>query len=111
MSVTGDTVQAGVKAGLSLLESSLLGAFSVMCLGMAVAAVWLNYKTQNARVADQKAMVDKMEALIREQGQFNTGTTAAIQKLSESEQRQFSVLTGVQSQLQTIISGLMQGKG
>jgi hypothetical protein len=109
MTSSEEAIKAGVKAGLSVAESSVLGAFSVLCLGMAVVSVWLNYKTQNSRVADQKAMVDKMESLLREQGQFNTSTTVAIQKLNENEKQQLQVLTGIQTQLQSIIAGLMRG--
>lgn len=109
MAPPGDAVGVGVKAGLSIIESSLLGSFAVLCLSMAIVSIWLAFKTQNARVADQKQMVDKMEGLIKEQGQFNTTTSAAITKLNENEQAQITLLTGMSTQLQTIVAGLMRG--
>ncbi len=109
MAPPGEVVTVGVKAGLSVLESSLLGAFAILCMFVAMISVWLTFRTQNARVADQKQVVDKMEGLIKEQGQFNTTTSAAITKLNENEQTQNTLLTTLGTHMQTIIAGLMRG--
>ena len=109
MSPPQEVVDVGVKAGLSIIESSILGAFAILCLGIAGVCLWITMRTQNARVADQKAMSEKMEGLIREQGAFNSTTTAAIQKLNENESEQLGKLTGIQMQLSIITSGLMKG--
>lgn len=111
MSPPQEAVDVGVKAGLSIVESSILGAFAMLCLTVAALCLWVTMRTQDSRVADQKAMANKMEGLIREQGTFNSTTTAAIQKLNGSEQEQLQKLAGIQTQLSTITSGLMKGGG
>jgi cell division protein FtsL len=100
-------LDTGVKAGLSIVESSLLGAFAVLCLTVAVFCVVLTFRTQNARVADQKALSEKLEALIEKQADFNTKTTSAIEKLNDSERQQVTLLTELKLQMQNISLGLM----
>ena len=104
-------LDTGVKAGLSIVESSLLGAFAVLCMTLAVFCVWLTFRTQNARISDQKALSEKLEALIEKQADFNTKTTVAIEKLNESERQQVTLLTELKMVMSNISMGLMGGRG
>lgn len=112
-----DATEVGIKAGLTVLESSLLGALAILCLLIGVVGVWLSYRTQNARVADQKKMSGKLEELIREQTQFTTSMTLAIKELDATEKQQVAVLQRIlleqqalKTTMDSIVAGLMSGR-
>lgn len=94
-----EAIKAGAKAGLSIIESSLLGALCILCVAIAAACIWLLYKTQNARVADHKALADKLEAVITRQAELNGKTASAVEKLCEAEKSQAQLLQHIHMML------------
>ena len=56
----GETA-AAVAPVLSTLAQTVLGALVVLAMLMAVTAIYMLVRVQNARVADQKEMSDKLE--------------------------------------------------
>ena len=105
-------IELGVKAGLTVVESSILGAFAILALGVGVAGVWLAFRTQNARVDDQKKLSEKIEALINEQNKLNTSTTLALSQLNSSGQQHNAALGAINTNLtalHTTMSSIMQG--
>lgn len=52
-----------VKPALTLVESSVLGALLLIAVAVAIGAIAMLVKVQTARVADQKSLSNKSEAL------------------------------------------------
>lgn len=73
-----------VKPALSLLESTVLGAVLIIVLGVAITAVVMLIRVQNARVADQKALSDKSEALINKMITAFTDMKSAMEALKST---------------------------
>ena len=83
------------QAGLTVVESSLLGAFAGLCLAIAVVAIIVAWKTQNLRVSDQKKLSDKLEGLYQQQSTCTANTTVALEKLAVVEEKQSSLLEAI----------------
>jgi hypothetical protein len=88
-----EAAEIGTKAGLSVMESGLLGSLSILCLCVGMLGVWIAYRTQNARVADQKLMSDRMESLVQKMSVLTqdlnktfAGMEQAFQSTRESDQ-------------------------
>lgn len=73
-----------VKPALSLLESTVLGAVLIIVLGVAITAVVMLIRVQNARVADQKAMNEKSEALTNKMITAFTDMKGALEGLKST---------------------------
>lgn len=104
-----------VKPALSLLESTVLGAVLIVVLGVAITAVVMLIRVQNSRVADQKAMNDKSEALTNKMITAFTdmkgaleGLKGTLDSLKAAEQETQSVLRNQQQAFNLTL--LMKGQ-
>lgn len=104
-----EVVRTGVKAGLGVVESGLLGAFAVMCLVVSGVCVWQLIRVQNKRVADQKQLNDhmerareKMEGLIEKMTEAFSGHRAALDRLTEAEKAQTETLRDLASKFEGV---------
>jgi hypothetical protein len=109
-----------VKPALTLLDSSVLGAVLVVALVVATGAITALVRVQNARVADQKALSDKSEALMNKMITAFTdmrGTLeslkAVLDSLKDSEQETQKVLNAQQRsfELTLLMRGVEQPRG
>lgn len=73
-----------VKPALSTLESTVLGAGLILAVVVAFAAVIMLVRVQNARVADQKALSDKSEALMNKMITAFTDMRGALESLKST---------------------------
>lgn len=110
--------KAAVQAGLTLLESSLVGAFSILSLAVGVTGVWLAFRAQNARVEDQKALNERIGSLITDHGAITAQNTVALARVNDrlgeaDTQRRdantavLTALAAIQTTLNSITTGLM----
>lgn len=104
-----------VKPALSLLESTVLGAVLILVLAVAITAVVMLIRVQNARVADQKSMNDKSEALTNKMITAFTdmkgaleGLKGTLESLKAAEQETQSVLRNQQQAFNLTL--LMKGQ-
>ena len=74
-------VPDAVNPALSLLDKTVLGAVLIVVLAVAVTAVIMLIRVQNARVADQKALNDKSEALMNKMITAFTDMKGALESL------------------------------
>ena len=119
-----EVVEVAAKSGLTILETSLLGAFAILCLAVAVVAVWQLIRVQNKRVCDQQKLNDhmekareRMEGLIEKMTAAFAGHKAALEQLSRTEQQQTDSLkqvgeglTKVQTTLDSVIRDAVRGR-
>lgn len=78
---TAEAAELAGKSGLSVLESSLLGAIAVLSLVVAAFSVWKLNRVQNERVADQKQLNERMEKAFERQESLvekMTGTFSGV---------------------------------
>lgn len=73
-----------VKPALSLLDQTVLGAVLIVVLAVAITAVVMLIRVQNARVADQKALNDKSEALMNKMITAFTDMKSTMEALKSS---------------------------
>ncbi len=75
-----EAAQVGVRAGLTVLESSILGAITLVSTLLTVWAIWKLSKVQDQRVSDLEKQNDKMQELVMKM----TGTFAEVSKSLDS---------------------------
>jgi uncharacterized membrane-anchored protein YhcB (DUF1043 family) len=98
------------KSGLSVMESSLLGAIAILSLVVAIFSVWKLNRVQNERVADQKQLSERMEKASERQEKLvekMTGTFAgvknALDNLTQTEKDTQFVLRDLKSSMDGVI--------
>lgn len=91
------------KSGLTIIESSLLGAITVICVIVTILAAWRLNKVQNDRVADQKQMSEKAEKLISGMTSTFSGVKNALDNLTQTEQQTQILLRSLQQSIEGVI--------
>jgi hypothetical protein len=91
------------RSGLSVLESSLLGAIAVLCLVVAIFAVWKLNKVQNERVEDQKQMSGRMEKLAEKLVSTFSETNNALSNLTQAEKDGQALMQQLKSSIDGVI--------
>jgi hypothetical protein len=102
---------AAAKAGLTLVESSILGAVAVLCAFAAGFAIWKLNKTQDLRVQDQKDMSGRMEDLVKQMTSAFSKMTNSIDNLTSTDREGQKVLQGVKQSLDGVILEAVKGRG
>lgn len=110
--------EQAAKGGLTVLESSLLGAIVVLCLGVAILSVWKLIKVQDARIEDrerERQGRDKIQAeliaLNERMIETFTALKASIDKLRESERDGQEMLRGVRQSLDSVVLEAVRRRG
>jgi hypothetical protein len=80
----GEVVQASEPA-LSTLAQTLLGALLIIAVLIALAAIYALFRVQNARVADQKEMIDRLDTANSKMAGVLTKFTNTLGNLEEAE--------------------------
>ena len=113
-----DTVELVTRVGLTLFEKGGLVAFSVVCLTLAIGALYVAYKIsekiiliQDKRVQDQKDMNARMELLTEKMITAFSDMKAALDKLTVSDQKGQEVLQQVKDAQLTLIQVALGVKG
>ena len=113
-----EAVNAASKAGLSIIESSLLGAITVLALTLAVVAIWKVLKVQDARVADVTSSTKDRDQILAEIIDLNkrmietfSSMKASIDRLCDSEQQGQEVLRGMRQAMDTVVLSAVSNKG
>lgn len=91
------------RSGLTLLESSLLGAIAVLSLLVAIFAVWKLNRVQNERVEDQKQMSERMEKLADRLVSTFSETNSALQNLTQAEVQGQALMQQLKSSIDGVI--------
>lgn len=102
-----DATKVVVESGLTIIESSLLGAFTILCMAVAGVCIWQLIRVQNNRVTDQQQLNthmekarEKMEGLIEKMTEAFAGHKAALEKLNETERLQTETMRGLASKFE-----------
>lgn len=102
--------EVAVKGGLSLVESSILGAITVVAVGIAIFAIWKLSRVQDARVSDREKLSSEKDKLLSELITLNnkmtetfSATKSSIDELRSSEREGQEVLRGVRQSLDTVV--------
>lgn len=98
-----DAVEAGVKAGLTVLESSILGAIAILAITISTWAVYKLSKVQDKRVADQVAMNDKMERLIEKMTTAFSEMNNSLYNLVQAEKDGQALMSALKTSVDGII--------
>jgi len=113
-----EAANAASKAGLSIIESSLLGAITVLALTLAVVAIWKVLKVQDARVADVTSSTKDRDQILAEIIDLNkrmietfSSMKASIDRLCDSEQQGQEVLRGMRQAMDTVVLSAVSNKG
>lgn len=91
------------RSGLNVLESSLLGAITVLSLLVAIFAVWKLNRVQNDRVEDQKQMSERMEKLGTQLASTFSETKNTLNNLTEAEKEGQELLQQLKSSIDNVI--------
>jgi hypothetical protein len=104
-------VGVGVKAGLSILESSILGAIAILAIAITGWAIFKLSHVQDLRVADQKAINDKMEKLIEKMTTAFSEINNTLGNLVTSDKDSQGVLLGLKGSLDGVIMEAIRRSG
>jgi hypothetical protein len=106
-----EVVGVGVKAGLSILESSILGAIAILAIAITGWAIFKLSHVQDLRVADQKAINDKMEKLIEKMTTAFSEINNTLGNLVTSDKDSQGVLLGLKGSLDGVIMEAIRRSG
>ena len=98
------------KAGLSILESSILGAITVLAFAIAIFAIWKLVKVQDQRVKDKESTNDKMEKLMEKFITTFSKMENALTNLTQAEKDGQALLQSMKQSQETIILEAVRGR-
>jgi len=99
------------RSGLSILESSLLGAITVLSLLVCIFAVWKLNRVQNERVEDQKQMSERMETLSTQLTSTFSETNNALNNLTAAEKEGQALMRDLKSSIDNVILAAVKRSG
>jgi len=94
---------AASKAGLSVVESSLLGAIAVLSLLVAIFSVWRLNVVQNLRVEDQRKMSERMEKLTEKLTTTFSEFSNTMTNLNQTEKDGQQLLRELKSSVDSVV--------
>jgi preprotein translocase subunit YajC len=86
------------------LSQTILGSVLIIILMVAIASVYVLVRVQNARVADQKEMSDKLEAGYAKMVEAFGGFQTALISLEKTEESGRQAMTAMRDQLVELAS-------
>lgn len=95
--------EVAAKAGITLVESGVLGALLVVSVLANVALVWLAFRTMNKRVEDTKKIADLTEKMVTTFAEVN-GT---LDNMEQSDKTQAAALQGLASTMNSILLSML----
>lgn len=93
-----------VSPSLGVLEKTVLGSLLILSWALAILAVVQLIRVQNARVADQKAMNDKSEALMDKMITAFSDMKGALEGLKKAEEEGQKVTQAVHAAITSMSS-------
>ena len=108
---TKEAVVVGGKAGLSLIESGILGSVVVIAILVAIGAIVMLIRVQNQRVQDQKAMSTRMEKLTEKMITTFSEMKNALENLTRAEKDGQTLLQAMKISQDTLILEAIRGSG
>ena len=112
-----EIVEQGGKAGLTLIESSILGAATVFFAVVAGLCVWKLSRVQDRRAADAKGHSERIEGLLTKMGDLNNkmATTFgsmenALTNLVQVEKDGQALLQAMKNSFDTVIRDAVVGR-
>lgn len=114
---TAEAAELAGKSGLSVLESSLLGAIAVLSLVVAIFSVWKLNRVQNERVADQKQLSERMEkaferqeSLVEKMTSTFSGVKNALDNLTQTGKDTQSLLRELKGSMDGVIRDAVRSR-
>lgn len=111
-----EAASTGAKAGLTLIESSILGAVAVLTIVVAFFAIWKLLKVQekisevhDQRVEDQKQMSVRMESLTEKLITTFSKMENALTNLTQAEKDGQALLQAMKASQESVILEAVRG--
>jgi preprotein translocase subunit YajC len=99
-----EVVQAATEPALTTLAQTVLGALLVITVIVAILAIYVLVRVQNARVQDQKEMSDKLEVTHSKMIDAFSGFQGALTSLEKTESTGQAVMQAMRDQLVNLAS-------
>jgi len=99
------------SAGLTLVESGILGALLVFAVSVAAFAIWKLNKVQDLRVEDQKKMSEKMEGLVQKLTLTFSEMNNSIVNLTSAEKEGQLVMQAMKTSMDGVIMEAVRRSG
>jgi hypothetical protein len=108
---TKEAAEAGARAGLTIVESSILGALLILSVALNIWAISILIKVQNKRVDDKERDATRLQDLNQKLITVLSGLENAVENLAKAEKEGQGVLQGVKQSLDTVILAAVQRGG
>jgi hypothetical protein len=99
------------SAGLTLIESGILGTLLVFAVSVAAFAVWKLNKVQDLRVEDQKKMSERMEGLVQKLTLTFSEMNNSIVNLTSAEKEGQAVMQAMKTSMDGVIMEAVRRSG
>jgi len=99
------------SAGLTLIESGILGTLLVFAVSVAAFAVWKLNKVQDLRVEDQKKMSERMEGLVQKLTLTFSEMNNSIVNLTSAEKEGQMVMQAMKTSMDGVIMEAVRRSG
>lgn len=103
-------VDTAARAGLTLIESGILGTVTVIFALAAGFALWKLNKVQDLRVSDQKDMSERMEKLVTQMTSAFGEMKNSIDNLISTDKEGQTALQSVQQSIDGVIRDAVKGR-
>jgi hypothetical protein len=99
------------SAGLTLIESGILGTLLVFAVSVAAFAIWKLNKVQDLRVEDQKKMSERMEGLVQKLTLTFSEMNNSIVNLTSAEKEGQAVMQAMKTSMDGVIMEAVRRSG
>lgn len=105
-----EATETGVRAGLSVIESGVLGALLVLSVGLNVWVIATLIKLQNSRIDDKTSDSKRIESLNEKLITAFSGMKNSLDNVNETSKAAASGLQAVKNSIDNVILLAVQGR-
>jgi hypothetical protein len=99
------------RGGLSLIESSVLGAVTAVAVAIAVLSVRKLSRVQDARARDLERQGERMEAVMVELTRALSDLSGSLDNLARAEREGQALLSAMKSSIDLVVMEAMRERG
>jgi uncharacterized membrane protein len=104
-----EATQVVARSGLTILESSILGAITLVALGVAAVCVWKLSKVQDQRAADMSKANERMEQLVTKMTVVFAEFNNSLNNLARAEEQGQAALATLKQSVDTVVYEAVRG--
>lgn len=98
-----EATQVAARSGLSLLESSILGAITLLSIGLAIWSVVKSFSIQDKRAQDLERYNERLSSVVTKMTETFADVSNSLDNLIQSERDGNFVLQGVKNSLDIVV--------